>query len=92
MTLGLLGETAIDFSQGNESAGRAQDGEIFVGDRVPDFSEAIARMLDLIGPVANSATGALKELQSTATNLSRITDENSQMNMAIAQFRTSPRI
>jgi phospholipid/cholesterol/gamma-HCH transport system substrate-binding protein len=88
LTLGLLGETAIDFSQGTESAGRAQDGEIFVGDRVPDFSEAISRMLDLIGPVANSATGALKELQSTATNLSRITDENSQMNMAIAQFRT----
>ncbi len=88
MTLGLLGETAIDFSEGNESAGRSQDGDIFVGDRVPDFSEAVARMLHIIEPVANSATGALKELQSTAQNLSRITDENSQMNMAIAQFRT----
>jgi ABC-type transporter Mla subunit MlaD len=88
MTLGLLGETAIDFSQGNESAGRAQDGEIFVGDRVPDFSEAVARMLNIIEPVATSATGAMKELQSTAQNLSQITDENSQMNMAIAQFRT----
>jgi ABC-type transporter Mla subunit MlaD len=88
MTLGLLGETAIDFSQGNESTGRAQDGEIFVGDRVPDFGEAISQMLNLIAPVASSATGALKELQSTATNLSRITDESSQLNMAIAQFRT----
>ena len=54
MTLGLLGETAIDFSQGNESVGRAQDGEIFVGDRVADFSEAIAQMLDIIAPVANT--------------------------------------
>jgi ABC-type transporter Mla subunit MlaD len=88
LTLGLLGETAIDFSQGNESSGRAQDGEIFVGDRVPDFGEAIAQMLNIIAPVATSATGAMKELQSTAQNLSRITDENSQMNMAIAQFRT----
>ncbi len=88
ITLGLLGETAIDFSQGNESTGRAQDGEIFVGDRVPDFSEAIAQMLDIIAPVANTANATLKELQSTASNLSRITDENSQMNMAIAQFRT----
>ena len=88
MTLGLLGETAIDFSQGNESVGRAQDGEIFVGDRVADFSEAIAHMLDIIAPVANSANATLKELQGTAANLSRITDENSQMNMAIAQFRT----
>lgn len=88
MTLGLLGETAIDFTQGNESSGRAQDGDIFVGDRVPDFGDAIAQMLNIIQPVATSATGALKELQSTAQNLSRITDENSQMNMAIAQFRT----
>ena len=88
MTLGLLGETAIDFTQGNETSGRAQDGDIFVGDRTPDFSEAISKMLNIIEPVATSATGALKELQSTAQNLSRITDENSQMNMAIAQFRT----
>ncbi len=88
MTLGLLGETAIDFTQGNEASGRAGDGDIFVGDRVPDFGEAIAKMLNIIQPVANSATGALKELQSTAQNLSRITDENSSMNMAIAQFRT----
>jgi phospholipid/cholesterol/gamma-HCH transport system substrate-binding protein len=88
LTLGLLGETAIDFSQGNESTGRAQDGDIFVGDRIPDFSEAVARMLHMIEPVATSATSALNQLQSTAQNLSRITDENSQMNMAIAQFRT----
>ncbi len=88
MTLGLLGETAIDFTQGNESSGRAQDGDIFVGERVPDFSEAVSKMLNIIEPVATSATGALKQLQSTAQNLSRITDENSQMNMAISQFRT----
>jgi ABC-type transporter Mla subunit MlaD len=88
MTLGLLGETAIDFTQGSENSGRAQDGDIFVGDRIPDFSEAVSKMLNIIEPVATSATGALTQLQSTAQNLSRITDENSQMNMAIAQFRT----
>ena len=88
MTLGLLGETAIDFTQGSENSGRAQDGDIFVGDRIPDFSEAVAKMLNIIEPVATSATGALNQLQATAQNLSRITDENSQMNMAIAQFRT----
>ena len=88
MTLGLLGETAIDFTQGDESSGRAQDGDIFVGVRILDFSEAVAKMLNIIEPVATSATGALNQLQSTAQNLSRITDENSQMNMAISQFRT----
>jgi ABC-type transporter Mla subunit MlaD len=88
ITLGLLGETAIDFTQGNESAGRARDGEMFAGERVPDFGEAIARVVNVVEPVAKEATGTLKELQNTAANLSRITDENSQLNMSLAQFRT----
>jgi ABC-type transporter Mla subunit MlaD len=88
MTLGLLGETAIDFTQGRESSGRANDGEMFAGERVPDFGEAIAKVLDIVKPVAIEATGTLKELQTTAQNLSRITDEYSQLNMALAQMRT----
>ncbi|HVF71853.1 MAG TPA: MlaD family protein [Chthoniobacterales bacterium] len=88
ITLGLLGETAIDFTQGNESSGRASDGETFAGERVPDFGESISKMLDIVKPVATEATATLKELQTTAQNLSRITDENSQLNMALAQMRT----
>lgn len=88
ITLGLLGETAIDFTQGNDSAGRAQDGETFAGERIPDFAEAIAEVLEIIKPVALEATGTLRELQTTAQNLSRITDENSQLNMSLAQTRT----
>jgi len=88
ITLGLLGETAIDFTQGNESSGRARDGEKFVGERVPDFGESIAKMLEIIQPVATEATTTLKELQTTANNLSKITDESSQLNMALAQMRT----
>src|SRR5205807_1055916 len=88
ITLGLLGEVAIDITQGNESSGRANDGEIFAGERVPDFGESISKMLDIVKPVAVEATGTLRELQTTAQNLSRITDENSQLNMALAQMRT----
>ena len=88
ITLGLLGETAIDFTQGNESSGLAKDGETFVGERVPDFGESIAKMLEIIQPVATEATATLKELQTTANNLSKITDESSQLNMALAQMRT----
>jgi ABC-type transporter Mla subunit MlaD len=88
ITLGLLGETALDFTQGNESSGRASDGEMFAGERVPDFGEAISKMLDIVKPVATEATATLKELQTTTQNLSRITDENSQLNMGLAQFRT----
>src|SRR6476646_5142361 len=87
-TLGLLGEVAIDITQGNETSGRASDGEIFAGERVPDFGESISKMLDIVKPVAAEATNTLKELQTTAQNLSRITDENSQLNMGLAQFRT----
>ncbi|HSP44893.1 MAG TPA: MlaD family protein [Chthoniobacterales bacterium] len=88
ITLGLLGETAIDFTQGDESSGRANEGEMFAGERVADFGESISKMLDIVKPVATEATGTLKELQTTAQNLSRITDENSQLNMALAQMRT----
>jgi phospholipid/cholesterol/gamma-HCH transport system substrate-binding protein len=88
ITLGLLGEVAIDITQGNDSSGRANDGEIFAGERVPDFGESISKMLDIVKPVATEATNTLKELQTTAQNLSRITDENSQLNMGLAQFRT----
>lgn len=88
ITLGLLGETAIDFTQGNQTSGRAEDGEAYAGERVPDFGEAIAKMLDIIQPVATEATQTLKELQTTANNLSKITDEQSQLNMALAQMRT----
>jgi ABC-type transporter Mla subunit MlaD len=88
ITLGLLGETAIDFTQGDESSGRASDGDTFAGERVPDFGESISKMLDIVKPVAVEATGTLKELQTTAQNLSRITDEYSQLNMALAQMRT----
>jgi ABC-type transporter Mla subunit MlaD len=88
ITLGLLGEVAIDITQGNDTSGRASDGEIFAGERVPDFGESISKMLDIVKPVAAEATNTLKELQTTAQNLSRITDESSQLNMGLAQFRT----
>ena len=87
MTLGLLGETAIDISGGNDHSGRAEPGQVFGGNRVPDFSEAVAKMLAIIQPVTTEATATLKELQSTAGNLSKITDENSQLNLALGQFK-----
>ncbi len=88
ITLGLLGETAIDFTAGNEASGRAEDGQTFAGERVPDFGESIAKMLDVVQPVAAEATKTLKELQATTQNLAKITDEQSQLNMALAQMRT----
>ena len=88
MQLGLLGDMAIDITQGTENSGRAHDGELFAGERTPDLSSAAAKMLEVIKPVAAEATNTMKDLQQTAQNLNQITDENSQLNQALAQFKT----
>src|ERR1700736_1386132 len=88
MQLGLLGDMAIDITQGTDSSGRARDGEMFAGERTPDLGTAAAKMLDVIKPVAAEATNTMKELQQTAQNLNHITDENSELNQALTQFKT----
>jgi len=88
MQLGLLGDMAIDITQGTEASGRAKDGEMFTGERTPDWGEAAAQMLDVIKPVATEATNTMKDLQQTASNLNRLTDENSELTLALGQFKT----
>lgn len=88
MQLGLLGEMAIDITQGTENSGRAHDGELFAGERTPDFSTAAAKMLDVIKPVAAEATTTMKELETTAQNLSRITEKDSELSLALTKFKT----
>ncbi|MEP7070878.1 MAG: MlaD family protein [Verrucomicrobiota bacterium] len=88
ISLGLLGETAIDFTEGTEASGRASAGELFAGERVPDFGESIANVLEVVKPVAIEATATLKQLEATAQNLSHITDDNSQLILALTEFRT----
>ena len=88
MQLGLLGDMAIDFTQGTEASGRAKDGERFAGERTPDLGDAAAKMLEVIKPVATEATNTVKDLQQTAQNLNRLTDENSELNLALTQFKT----
>src|SRR6267378_3373114 len=87
MQLGLLGDLAIDFTQGTGASGRAKDGEMFAGERTPDLGEAAAKMLEVIKPVATEATATMKDLQQTAQNLNHITDENSELNQALSQVK-----
>jgi ABC-type transporter Mla subunit MlaD len=88
MQLGLLGDMAIDITPGTEASGRAKDGEMFAGERTPDLGEAAAKMLEVIKPVAAEATNTMKDLQQTAQNLNRLTDENSELNLALTQSKT----
>ena len=86
--LGLLGDMAIDFTQGTQASGRAQNGGSFAGQRTPDLGEAAAKMLEVIKPVAAEATNTMKDLQQTADNLNHLTDQNSELNLALNQFKT----
>jgi ABC-type transporter Mla subunit MlaD len=88
LQLGLLGDMAIDITRGTEKSGRAKDGEIFAGERTPDLGEAAAKMLEVIKPVATEATTTMKDLQQTAQNINRLTDENSELHLALGQFKT----
>jgi ABC-type transporter Mla subunit MlaD len=87
LTLGLLGETAIDISGGTDHSSRAEAGQVFIGNRVPDFSEAVAGLLGIIKPVAAEATTTMKELQGTAKNLNKITDADSPLTLGLGQFK-----
>src|SRR5262252_833216 len=86
--LGLLADMAIDFTQGTKESGLAKNGDTFAGERTPDLGEAAAKMLEVIKPVANEATNTMKDLQQTAQNLNKLTDENSELSLALAQFKT----
>jgi DNA repair ATPase RecN len=86
--LGLLGDMAIDFTQGTKESGRAKNGDTFAGERTPDLGEAAAKMLEIIKPVANEATNTMKDLQNTAQNLNKLTEENSELSLALTQFKT----
>ena len=88
MQLGLLGDMAIDFTQGTQESGRAKNGETFAGERTPDLGEAAAKMLEVIKPVAAEATNTMKDLQQTADNLNHLTDQNSELNLALTQFKS----
>jgi ABC-type transporter Mla subunit MlaD len=88
MSLGLLGETAIDISGGTDHSSKAESGQVFAGNRVPDFSEAVTRMLGIIQPVATEATATLKTLQTAVANLSKITDDNAPLTLALGNFKT----
>jgi hypothetical protein len=45
-------------------------------------------MLEVIKPVAAEATNTMKDLQQTAENLNHLTDQNSELNLALNQFKT----
>jgi len=87
----LLGQPVIDFTNGDETSGLADNGSYFVGIRAKDFTAAISDAVDVIKntvtPVAIQAQKTMQELSSTADNLRRLTAPGSNVDQAVTQFR-----
>jgi len=83
----LLGEEVIDFTKGEESSGIASTGSVFIGERQPGLCDVGQRVLDKLEPVVGSASVAMQDLQKTCAHLTKITEEGSDMVVAIANFR-----
>src|SRR5256886_1703078 len=73
----------------DNSAGIKQSVPIMLAEkRTLDLGEAAAKMLEVIKPVATEATTTMKDLQQTAQNINHLTDENSELRLALTQFKT----
>ena len=83
----LLSEQVVDFAQGNEASGLAESRTNFIGERQPGLGEVGQKMMEKIDPVINDADVVMKELQTTTSHLSRITENGSDLVTALAQFR-----
>src|SRR6266516_694203 len=86
MQLGLLGDMAIDITQGAETSGRAKDGEMFAGERTPDLGDAAAKMLEVIKPVAAEATNTMKNLRASSEKLKRTVTDLGPVGQKLKEF------
>ena len=83
----LLGESVIDFSNGEEASGLAKDGASFMGERPGGLADAVPTILDKIDPVLVKLTGTLDSLQKTSDNLAKITTDGADLPIALNEFK-----
>ncbi len=77
----LMGQEVIDFVRGDESTGLAENHTEFVGERVPDISEAMADdMKHLTGPGSDLAL--------TLRNVKQLTDSDADLALTIKNTKT----
>ncbi|MDD5351253.1 MAG: MlaD family protein [Chthoniobacteraceae bacterium] len=83
----LLSEQVVDFTLGDESSGLATKGMSFIGDRQPGLGDVAQKVVDKLDPVVGSATLAMKDIQKTASQLTEITRQGSDLVVGISNFR-----
>jgi ABC-type transporter Mla subunit MlaD len=85
--LSMLGDMVIDFSEGDETSGLAEDRAHFLGQRAPGLSEVAQQALDRVDPVLHKATEALETIEKAGDNLKRLTAESGDLALGVAEFR-----
>ena len=83
----LLGEQVVDFTLGDEASGIAPGGTSYIGERQPGLGDVGQKMLEKLDPVMGSAAIAMQDLQKTSAQLREITQQGSDLVVAIANFR-----
>jgi len=83
----LLGESVIDFTNGEEDSGLAPDGASFLGERPGGLADAVPLVLEKLDPALIKATTTLDSLQKTADNLTRLTADGADLPVAFSEFK-----
>ena len=85
--LSMLGDSMIDFSNGEEASGLAADGATFTGERQIGLQDAVPKVLEKLDPVVKMATATLESLQQTSDHLNKVTGEGGELPTTLAEFR-----
>jgi ABC-type transporter Mla subunit MlaD len=83
----VLGESVIDFSNGEETSGLAPDGARFIGERPGGLADAVPLILEKIDPVMIKLTATLDSLQKTSDNLAKLSADGADLPTAFNEFK-----
>ena len=86
-SFGFLDEPVIDFTAGVEGSGLAEVNMHFVGERPGGLADTGTLIIEKIEPAINQLVSALKSFDSTATNLTNLTDPEGDLANTFTEFR-----
>jgi ABC-type transporter Mla subunit MlaD len=83
----LLGESVIDFSNGEEASGRATDGARFLGERATGLADIAPAVMERLDPVLGKLGNTLESLQKTSDNLAKLSADGADLPQAFSEFK-----
>jgi len=83
----FLGNPVIDFTDGDETSGRAEEWTYFEGQRAGGLADATGQIVAKIDPAITQLISALKSLESTANNVTIMTNEGGDLSQALTEIR-----